>query len=164
MESTYDLIAAAGNFNGWSSTPMTLVADYTWQIEITGFYLPGAVFKFNVGNWTLNWGDDYPINGIGDRDGANIEIPIEIMETSSILITFNDVTLAYTIASNNHTIISNLTINSFLEIEVDNIWVGKEICELSNIQNEESFSSQLSTNVSKDLKIITETTRKKSEV
>ncbi len=94
--STYPTMFLRGTHNAWATdTPMALVADYTWEIEVAFGSAPDERFKFDAfGDWTVNWGDDEPRNGIGDLDGDNIPIT----EGEGVYrIVFNDDTKAYTV-------------------------------------------------------------------
>ena len=94
--STYPGMFLRGTHNAWTTnTPMTLVADYTWEIEVAFGAGPDERFKFDAfGDWSVNWGDNAPRDGIGDPDGDNI--PITDGE-GVYRILFNDDTQAYTI-------------------------------------------------------------------
>jgi alpha-amylase len=77
---------------------MNLVADFTW--EVTADFGRGSSerFKFDVnGDWTNNFGDNSPQDGIGEPNGADIPIT---QGAGRYTITFNDRTKAYTVVKN----------------------------------------------------------------
>lgn len=64
---TYPQMYFRGTPNGWSTSAMTLVSNYVWEITAT-FGSSDPKFKFDVyGDWSLNFGD-YEPNGIADQD------------------------------------------------------------------------------------------------
>jgi len=71
--------------NGWGTTPMTLVGDNEWRVEIESGAEP-AEFKFDVyGDGRLNFGEnDYDF--IADQGGRNIALPGQ----KRLVIHFND--------------------------------------------------------------------------
>ncbi|MCB9078552.1 MAG: glucan 1,4-alpha-glucosidase [Anaerolineaceae bacterium] len=94
LASTYPQIYFRGTPNTWSTTPMTLTADYTWVITPTFGSAGNERFKFDVnGDWSLNFGDNQP-DGIADQAGADIPIT---EGPGDYTITFNDQTKAYTV-------------------------------------------------------------------
>jgi hypothetical protein len=83
-----------GNNNGWSltNTPMTRIANYTWQVTTT-FTAANTQFKFVPKDWTLSYGD-VDANGVADSSGGgNIKVPL----AGTYRITFNDLTRVYTV-------------------------------------------------------------------
>ncbi|HMP73288.1 MAG TPA: CotH kinase family protein [Kiritimatiellia bacterium] len=98
FSSVYPTMFIRGSFNGWANdTQMTLIDNYTWQIEITYTSDPNPRFKFDAfGDWhpASNYGDNPPPDGIADPDGANIVLPDG---NATYRITFNDQTKAYII-------------------------------------------------------------------
>lgn len=86
FQSNYPTMSITGTFNGWTpgATPMSLVADNTWSIDIA---LDAAdQFKFTAySNWTVNFG----ANG----GAGNIPVP---NGTNTYRVTFNDSSLNYT--------------------------------------------------------------------
>jgi alpha-amylase len=96
--STYPHLFLRGTPNAWETTPMNLVADFTW--EVTADFGRGSSerFKFDVnGDWTNNFGDNSPQDGIGEPNGADIPIT---QGAGRYTITFNDRTKAYTVVKN----------------------------------------------------------------
>lgn len=94
--SEYSTMYIRGSFNDWGTTPMTLVADNTWQFS-TNLSEANYSFKFDAtGSWKADseWGDD---NGDGKCDlrGANISLNCI---GGNVSITFNDQLLTYQIA------------------------------------------------------------------
>lgn len=90
-----DAMYIAGDFNGWGSDEMTLVAANTWEIKSVD--LKGGKWKFkNTTDWSdTDWGD-------ADCDGVMAETtgggPDTDCKYSGVVdIRFNDQTLAYTI-------------------------------------------------------------------
>ena len=77
---------------------MSLIADYTWQVEVTFGDSSEERFKFDInGDWSLNYGDSngngYVTQGGDDirpQDGPGIYV-----------ITFNDNTNAYSLVKSN---------------------------------------------------------------
>ncbi len=97
-KSTHPSMHLVGTHNAWNltSTPMALVADNTWKIDIT--LKATDEFKFVPVNWALSYGDA-DANGVADTSGSgNIKVK---NGASSYRIIFNDKTLAYTVALNN---------------------------------------------------------------
>ncbi len=93
-ESNFDSLNLRGTFNSWQTTPMVLVADYTWQVDVV---FEGAIadrFKFDVfGDWSQNYGDN---NGdrFADRTGDDIYLN---RSAGEYRVTFNDATFAYSV-------------------------------------------------------------------
>lgn len=85
----------AGEFNGWGSTPLTLVENYTWEVKEVD--LAGGKFKFkNRTDWSDDdWGD-------ADCDGTMVVTTgggpdTDCAFSGLVNIRFNDETLKYTI-------------------------------------------------------------------
>ncbi len=79
-----------GTFNNWANSEMNLVDDNTWELCVNFDKDYDNKFKFDVyGDWSLNYGDNN-IDGIGDKDGADIIIP-----KGKYIIRFNDNTKNY---------------------------------------------------------------------
>ncbi len=98
--SNFDNLFFRGSANSWDPAPMTLVADFTWQIDIffDGQGSDGLPDRFKldaVGDWSQNYGDDNA-DGIGDLDGDDI---LTDDGPGVYRITFNDQTLAYTLVN-----------------------------------------------------------------
>jgi hypothetical protein len=70
----YPQVYLRGTSNAWATTPMSLVADYTFQIDVTFGSAANERFKFDVyGNWASNFGDN-GADGVADANGADIAI------------------------------------------------------------------------------------------
>ncbi|HMP74170.1 MAG TPA: PKD domain-containing protein [Kiritimatiellia bacterium] len=71
---TYDQMYFRGTANSWGTSAMTLVSNYTWQIEAVFGAGGSERFKFDVnGDWLLNFGDNNN-DGIADPSGNDIVI------------------------------------------------------------------------------------------
>ncbi len=72
----HDRVFLRGSHNDWRADPsdeMTLISNYTWEMERT--LAAGDEFKFDlVGDWSDNYGDS-DRDGVGDSFGANIAVP-----------------------------------------------------------------------------------------
>ncbi|TAA45896.1 alpha-amylase family glycosyl hydrolase [Corallincola spongiicola] len=82
-----------GTANGWTATPMVLVADNTWELEVNLDGQPNQRFKFDLyGDWATNYGDN-------NADGVLEQTGGDIFNTGSgdYKITVNDLSLAYTV-------------------------------------------------------------------
>lgn len=89
----YSTMYIIGSFNGWTTfVLMTLTADNTWSIDLTGIASSDA-YKFSaVTSWSgANWGDNAPTDGIGDLTGSDIACPL----SGNVRFTFNDSSFAY---------------------------------------------------------------------
>lgn len=127
----------AGGFNGWGADALTLVADYTWELQ--GIDLMGSEWKLkNTVDWTdTDWGDSNcdGIVEVTSGGGANTNCPVNGL----VNFQFNDLTLQYTIvpAVNIKSNISGLyvlgSMNDFqgadypFTLVSDNTWVLPEI-------------------------------------
>lgn len=90
----YPQVYFRGTPNSWATTPMSLVADYTWQAGVSFGSAPSERFKFDIyGDWSLNFGDNNG-DGIADQWGADI---YPANGAGEYTITFNDLTQAYTV-------------------------------------------------------------------
>lgn len=92
-----------GDANHWGTTPMQLVADHTWEVQITQTNGSAMNFKFDVhGDWSQNFGDN---NNDGEADlyGNNISLPC----LGTYRIRFNDANLHYSIVNEQFCHISN---------------------------------------------------------
>ncbi|MDX1520770.1 MAG: glycoside hydrolase family 15 protein, partial [Anaerolineae bacterium] len=97
FQSTYAQLYFRGTPNGWGTTAMDLVGDYTWRTTQSFGSGSNERFKFDVhGDWSLNFGDNQP-DGVADQNGADIPIT---QGAGSYTITFNDQTKAYTVVKN----------------------------------------------------------------
>ncbi|GAB3215538.1 alpha amylase C-terminal domain-containing protein [Pseudaeromonas pectinilytica] len=88
-----------GTPNSWGSTAMKLVANNTWQAQVTftgaGDATGSQRFKFDVlGDWTKNYGDTNA-DGVANLSGSDIKTAV----VGTYLVTFNDSTLAYSLSA-----------------------------------------------------------------
>jgi hypothetical protein len=91
LQASYRQIYLRGTHNQWKTTPMTLVADHSWEGEASFNEGPRERFKFDVyGNWSLNFGDDNR-DGIADRSGRDIAVE----GGKTYIINFNDRSRSY---------------------------------------------------------------------
>lgn len=98
-QATYPHLFFRGTPNAWETTPMTLVSDNcTWEVTADFGRGSNQRFKFDVnGDWSNNFGDNSPQDGIGDPNGADIPVT---QGAGSYTITFDDRTNAYTVVKN----------------------------------------------------------------
>ena len=87
-----------GTPNSWGALAMTLVANHTWQAEVTftgnGDSNGSQRFKFDVkGDWSQNYGDTNA-DGVVEQTGADIRTAV----TGTYLVTLNDSTWHYTVS------------------------------------------------------------------
>ncbi|GEM_PF-1339504 len=80
-----------GTENTWTQTPFTLVADNTWQIEITTAAADSEFKIYADGQW---YGDNEPDGTISTGEAANIVIT---SGAGNYRITFNDSSMTYTV-------------------------------------------------------------------
>ncbi len=86
-----------GTSNSWGKTAMTLIADNTWQTDVTftgvGDSTGSQRFKFDVtGDWSKNYGDTNK-DGILDLTGS--DIVTAVIATCKVRV--NDATMAYSV-------------------------------------------------------------------
>jgi hypothetical protein len=88
----YSQVYLRGTNNDWGVSNMQLVANNTWQIEVTFGSATNERFKFDInGDWGLNFGDN---NGDGYCEQWGADIPVD---EGTKIITFNDKTKSYTV-------------------------------------------------------------------
>lgn len=93
LAANFDQLMFRGDANNWAATPMTLVADNTWEIEISQSQSAAMNFKFDLaGDWYQNYGDNED-DGQAELYGNNISLPCG----GSYRIRFNDASLRYSI-------------------------------------------------------------------
>ena len=107
FQSNYNTMTMTGTFNGWvpGLNNMVLIADYTWQVQVSLNNASAVRLKFVAnGSWSSNWGDsnqsdyDLPLQGgIGEASGSDILVNGTL--NGDYLFTFNEQTRAYTIAA-----------------------------------------------------------------
>ena len=111
-EANYPSLAVAGTFNGWSTTAnMTLTNHHLWQYVHEFARTDQVAFKFAAhGNWNTNWGhsrtSSLPMSGTAVRQAGNIGI--SNLHGGAVIFTFNDQTLAYTVAYENPPVLLSL--------------------------------------------------------
>lgn len=89
----FEQLMFRGDANNWAATPMTLVADNTWEIEISQSQSTAMNFKFDLaGDWYQNYGDNNS-DGQAELYGNNISLPC----SGTYRIRFNDASLHYSI-------------------------------------------------------------------
>lgn len=82
-----------GSTNDWSTSPMTLIGDHLWEIDVLVLDGDNAGFKFDLsGGWNHSYGDDEG-DGVCDESGDNIQFS----GPGQYNITFNDETRVYTV-------------------------------------------------------------------
>ncbi|WP_331351825.1 alpha-amylase family glycosyl hydrolase [Cellvibrio sp. UBA7671] len=82
-----------GTANGWSTTPMNLVANNIWSTQIVLDGQASQRFKFDTTtNWAVNYGDSNN-DGILNQNGSDIFTNL----VGTYRVQVNDVTLAYTL-------------------------------------------------------------------
>jgi alpha-amylase len=93
----------AGDFSGWDPTqhPMTLTANYTWSSTNISLTTGSHTMKYaNTTNWSgVDWGNASGLTGtakITTGNGPNLSF--SITTAGNYIMTFNDQTLAYSIA------------------------------------------------------------------
>jgi hypothetical protein len=97
LERSYPQLYFRGAPNGWGTTAMELVADFTWRTTQTFGSADNERFKFEIyGDWSVNFGDNQP-DGMADQNGADIPIT---QGAGSYTITFNDQTKTYSVLKN----------------------------------------------------------------
>ncbi len=85
-----------GTGNDWKLTPMTLTADHTWKGTMSFGGGGQERFKFDVyGDWSHEYGDSAPPDGVADRGGADVAIA---GGAGSYEITFDDESRAYSVS------------------------------------------------------------------
>lgn len=90
-EATYPSVFVRGTPNGWDLTPMHLVADHEWTVELDSGSSSDERFKFDIkGDWTMNFGDNEG-DQIADADGHDIALPA----AKTVVIHFNDLSGFY---------------------------------------------------------------------
>lgn len=92
--SVYGHVYFRGTPNNFGTTAMALIADNTWQVEVTFSGASTDRFKFDInGDWTLNFGDTNK-DGVADQGGSDI---YATLGAGKYRITFNDSTKRYTV-------------------------------------------------------------------
>ncbi len=82
-----------GTANGWAATPMTLVADHLWQLDVAFDGQSEQRFKFDRNaDWSQNYGDNEN-DGVLDLTGGDIYTTVSGLYRLEV----NDSTLAYSV-------------------------------------------------------------------
>ncbi|HWV16570.1 MAG TPA: hypothetical protein VN030_14145 [Cellvibrio sp.] len=94
---TFNKLNLRQDSNSWAAEPMALVADHIWQGQTHTLRSAANQFKFDVnGDWSLNFGDNTPTDGIADQNGANILVNgCYNFDCTSVRVLFNDNTREY---------------------------------------------------------------------
>jgi len=91
--SNFEQLYFRGTPNGWGTTAMVLVDDYTWQLEVSFADEDNPRFKLDRnGDWSLNYGDD-GANGSLEQSGDNILV----VGNTTYLVTVNDQNRTYSV-------------------------------------------------------------------
>ncbi|MBL4910431.1 MAG: chitobiase/beta-hexosaminidase C-terminal domain-containing protein [Alteromonadaceae bacterium] len=91
---TFSQLYARGTFNGWASTSMNLVADHTWQVDVSLDGQANQRLKFDVnGDWSQDYGDTNTDN-ILEQSGADIYVS----GAGNYRLAVNDQTLVYSVS------------------------------------------------------------------
>ncbi|WP_197278151.1 alpha-amylase family glycosyl hydrolase [Vibrio furnissii] len=86
-----------GTPNEWQSTPLTLIDDHVWQVDITFDGSSEQRFKIDIlGDWSQNYGDNEN-DQVLDLDGDDIYTSV----TGVYRLQINDQTLAYSLTALN---------------------------------------------------------------
>lgn len=100
LATRHPAVSVAGSFvNDWNEAGerMTLVDDFLWRVDRQITNPNAQAFKFNVGNWSTNWGEIVENTSTGRADGsANIRLPN--LGSGTYRFIFNEATLQYFVA------------------------------------------------------------------
>jgi len=105
-ESNYSTMTMTGTFNGWvpNLNNMTLIDDYTWQVDASLVNASAVRFKFVAnGSWSINWGEsnqsdlNIPIQNQVAESGNQLDILINGTLSGTYRFTFNEQTRAYSV-------------------------------------------------------------------
>ncbi|NDE17962.1 hypothetical protein EBZ80_23855, partial [bacterium] len=98
-------ITVPGTFSNWDAAgslanTMQLFGNFSWRLIVYFASAPSnPAFKFAAGGWATSWGDTNPANGIADLGSpTNISAANTFILPGYYKITFNDLTLAYTLS------------------------------------------------------------------
>ncbi|MDF3013967.1 MAG: amy13G [Cellvibrio sp.] len=93
LDKVFPALNFRGTANGWATTPMNLVANNIWSIDILLDGQTGQRFKFDrSNNWAVNYGDSNS-DGILNQNGNDIFTNL----IGTYRVQVNDATLAYTL-------------------------------------------------------------------
>jgi len=91
FESTYPTVFVRGTPNDWAASPMSLVGDHDWSLELASGPTDSERFKFDVyGDWSVNFGDDEG-DQLADPSGHDIALP----PGKRLIVHFNDASSYY---------------------------------------------------------------------
>jgi hypothetical protein len=93
-------MSLAGSFvNGWneSGARMTLVDDYQWRIDRDIGNSSNQAFKFNIGNWTTQWGEKVNKAFTGRAEGSE-DIALPNLGSGRYRFVFNEATLEFSVS------------------------------------------------------------------
>lgn len=91
---TFSSLNFRGTPNAWGTTPMALVGDHLWAVNVVFDGQTNQRFKFDLGtNWATNYGDNNK-DGILDSNGSDIYTTL----VGTYKVQVNDQTLAYSLA------------------------------------------------------------------
>lgn len=95
LVSTYSSMNFRGTPNAWTATPMSLVADYTWQTLVNFNGQSQQRFKFDVaGDWSTNYGDSNQ-DSVAEINGSDIFTHVN----GTYLVEFNDLTKQFRVVA-----------------------------------------------------------------
>ena len=103
--SNFSAMTMAGTFNGWNAAlnNMTLVSDYTWQIDFSLANATGVRFKFVANSsWGTNFGEqnqstfNMPVSGIAEQ-GNFSDITVNGTLTGNFRAIFNEQSRSYSV-------------------------------------------------------------------
>jgi hypothetical protein len=102
--SAYPKITVPGSFNGFNAggnaaNTMQLVGNFSWKLIVYFATAPtgSPEYKFAAGSWDTNWGPS-ATPGVAAPGGMNISASAILTAAGYYVFTFNDSTLAYTLA------------------------------------------------------------------
>jgi probable HAF family extracellular repeat protein len=88
----YPVMYIRGTLNNWGTVPMACIGPNTYRVSLAFDNVKNPQFKFDPsGNWSVNFGENNG-DGIADASGNPINLP----GPGRYVITYNDVTRAYT--------------------------------------------------------------------
>lgn len=99
---TFNSLNLRTSLNSWGSQPMTLIANHVWQGQTSTQRSTANQFKFDVfGDWSLNFGENQPKQGIADQNGANILVDgCANFDCTSVNVRFKDDSHEYALCYN----------------------------------------------------------------
>lgn len=99
---SYNTLNLRTSSNSWAVTPMTLIADHVWQGQTSTLRSSANLFKFDVfGDWSVNFGENQPGEGVADQGGANIPVGgCYNFDCTSVNVRFKDNTREYALCYN----------------------------------------------------------------